>query len=252
MALEDIHTSAMKAMQSLPPPRPIADPPLSATAEVKISLDLIRDSSAIKLKQWSSAFGGLLHRSRRADMGEIESKHIQLLKLHRVMADLTLNIDFQRATRDEMMWDEYIDEFETIIAYTEALLELEEGQKHPSFMIDTEIILPLYFVAAKCRYGRVRKMAISLLRSQQRQEGVWNSIVMAMVAEHLMQIEEEGLHGAVLAADVVRRKRVLGVEVAFDLEERRANVSYIKFKESGGIERLSERVHWDSIVRKIV
>jgi hypothetical protein len=251
-ALEDIRTCAMKAMQSLPPTRPVADPPLSATAEVQISLDLIRDSSAIRLKQWSSAFEELLFQSQKTDVSEIESRHIQILKLHRIMADLHINIDFVRATRDEMMWDEYAEEFETMVGHAETLLKLEQGQKQSAFTFDTEIILPLYFVAAKCRHGRVRRMAISLLRSQQRQEGVWNSHLTARVAEYLMQLEEEGLHGTVVAADVVRRKRVLGVEVTFDLEEKRAIISYVKLKESNGIERLNEWVEWDSLVPKIL
>lgn len=218
---------------------------------IKVSLDLIRNSSAIRLKQWSSAFEKLLQ-ERNADLSAIELRYIQLLKLHRVMAEVNFNIDFARATRDETMWDEYFKEFEAILGHAESLLGSAEAPMRSTFLLDTELILPLYFVAAKCRHGKLRRKAISLLRSQQRQEGIWNSILTARVAEYLMQIEEEGLDGAVVTAgDVSRRKRVLGVEFTFDLQERRARVSYVKFRESGGVERLNEWVEWDSLERHI-
>lgn len=246
-SLENIRTSAMKAMQTLPPPHPAADPPLPATVEVQISLDLIRATSSIRLKQWSSAFDELQLRSQKFGPSEIESKHIQILKLHRILTGLLTNIDFVRAKLDEMIWDEYIEDFETMVGHVEMLLELEQGQRKSSFTFDMEIILPLYLVAAKCRHGGLRRRAISALRSQQRQEGVWNSHLTARVAEYVMQLEEEGLRGAVVPADVVSRKRVLGVEVTFDLQEKRANISYVKPKESSGIERLDAWIEWDSL-----
>lgn len=244
--LDDIRTCAMKALQSLPPPRPIADPRFPMVPETKVSLDLIRSSSAIRLRQWSSAFLRFCH-EKRAELSETDSKNIQLLKLHRIMAELNFNIDFARATIDEMMWDEYFDKFEAMIGYAESFLKQEEGEVLSGFTFDNEVILPLYFVAVKCRHGRVRRTAISLLRSQERQEGVWNSILTARVAEYLIRIEEEDIDGAaVSAADVVRRKRVLGVEVNFDLDERRASVSYVKLKEGGGVKKVNKWVEWDS------
>jgi hypothetical protein len=237
----------MKALQSLPPPRPIADPKFSMAPEIEVSLDLIRSSSAIRLRQWSSAFLSLLQENK-PELNAIESRNIQILKLHRVMAELHFNTDFARATIDEMMWDEYFDEFEAMIGYAESILKPVEAQMLSAFTLDTEVILPLYFVAAKCRHGRVRRRAISLLRSQQRQEGIWNSILTARVAEYLMQIEEEGFDGAVvLAAEVVRRRRVLGVEVNFDLDERRASVSYVQLKDGGGTKRVNKWVDSNSV-----
>lgn len=250
--LEDIRTSAMQAMQSLPPPRLIVSTPQSPGAETKLSLDLICNSLGIRLKQWSSAFDSLL-RSRRDDITEDEKNGVQILKLSHILTCIIFNTDFVRAMSDEMLWDDYTDQFETMVGYAEDLLKSVKDQTQPAFMMEIEIIYPLYVVAAKCRHGRVRRKAISLLRSQQRQEGVWNSLLTARVAELLMQIEEEGLDGPIVsAAEVVRYKRVLGIELTFDLEERRANVSFVKLKENGGIDRLNEWLTWDSLVPKIL
>jgi hypothetical protein len=78
---------------------------------------------------------------------------------------LNLNIDFVRAMSDEMMWDDYFEEFKTMVGYAEDLLNLTITQKQPAFTMDSEVIMPLYFAAVKCRHGRVRRKAISLLRS---------------------------------------------------------------------------------------
>jgi hypothetical protein len=151
-----------------------------------------------------------------------------------------------------MMWDEYTESFETMVEHAEMLLQLECGQKQSSFTFDMEIILPLYIVAVKYRHGDLRRRAILALRSQQRQEGVWNSHLAARVAEYLMRLEEQGLCGTVVAADVVRRKRVLGVEVTFDPDEKRGNISYIKLKEGDGIERLDEWIEWKGLRPRIL
>lgn len=53
----------------------------------------------------------------------------------------------------------------------------------PVFSLDTGIVLPLYFVATKCRYPTIRRKSIALLKSTPRQEGVLNSMLTGRVAE---------------------------------------------------------------------
>ena len=244
--LDYIRTCATQAIQSLPPPSPIADPPLSTRAEIGLSLDLIRNSSAIRLTQWSSAFDGLLD-DRKKFVSEADRRKIQFLKLDHILTRVNFSIDFVRARSDEMIWDSYIPEFKAMLGYAKGLLNLTKMRGQPVFMLDTEVILPLFFVACKCRDGELRRQAISLLRSQWRQEGVWNSFLAAKVAERVMQIEEGGINGIeVIAADVLRCKRILGVVVKFDLQQRRANLGYVKLKENGGIEYIKEWVRWAS------
>jgi hypothetical protein len=61
-------------------------------------------------------------------------------------------------------------------------------------------VIPLYTVASQCQDTTLRRRAIALLRSTSRQEGVWNSILVANACERMMQIEEQT--GARLAAFV--------------------------------------------------
>ncbi len=117
--------------------------------------------------------------------------------------------------------------------------------------LDAGIVLPLYFVATKCRVRRIRWKAIELLRRAKRQEGLWNSVLTALVAERVIRIEEEGL-----GSDeelVTRENRVRGVILGLDVEERKAFLSYGKCRErdgrwsvtgTGDVEWIEEWVHW--------
>jgi hypothetical protein len=159
-----------------------------------------------------------------------------------------LNTDSFRAMDDEMVWDEYSQEFETIVAQAEIVLQLSPASKRPSFTLDTEIIMPLSTVVLKCRDSQVRRKAIALLRSTHKQEGIWNSLLTARVIERVMEIEEDGLDGEMGAAmSIPRWNRILGVQIKFDNEYRRANVQYVKPQEDGGMETIDECFEWSGL-----
>ena len=247
-SLTYIRNCAIGTSQSLPNTNtvdPKTGPKLPVEAvEIKLSLDLIRNSSVVRLKQWSLAFERLLQ--DKHDWNKSEQKATSILKLHRVLMGLNFSIDFVRAMNDEMIWDECLQDFEVMILYAEEVIaSTAEAKNQPTFTLDTEIILPLYFTAVKCRYGRLRRKAIALLRSQQRQEGIWNSLLAASVSERLMEIEEEGLEGRSIEAErVLRWNRVRGVEISLDTEHKRARLKYIKLRADWGTEEMIERIEW--------
>jgi hypothetical protein len=119
--------------------------------------------------------------------------------------ELSYKIDYWRAVNDECIWDELMSNWTEIIELAEEFVNcsmredrsvwrsLGERQKQVIFDLDTGLIVPLYFVAGKCRDSRIRRKAIQLLRASERQEGVSNSLMTAKVAERLVEIEEEGL-----------------------------------------------------------
>jgi hypothetical protein len=117
--------------------------------------------------------------------------------------------------------------------------EAGKGKRQKVFNLDIALVVPLYFVAGKCRDARLRRKAIELLRRSERQEGVSNSLMAARVAERLVEMEEEGLldrdkvgHGH--ADCVTRERRISGVEIKLGLEsERRA---WLRFSKTGGRE----------------
>jgi hypothetical protein len=105
--------------------------------------------------------------------------------------------------------------------------------------------VPLSFTAIKCRHSQVRRKAIALLRSANRQEGIWNSLLTATVIERLMDIEEDELSRETPdAASIPKWKRVLGVEIRLDSENRRANLKYLKLREDGTRDKVEEWIEW--------
>jgi hypothetical protein len=239
--LDYIHACATRTAESLPRPPPVFRS--KASDEIKISLDLVRNSSLIRLKQWSSAFENFVQ--SKYDWTETEQRAVRILKLHRVMMKLTLDVAFG-ALSDEMVWDGYFEEFESLVLHAEEVLQLSSaGKEKPSFTLDGEVNMALFFAAVKCRNSELRWKAIALLRSKNRQEGMSNSLLTADVAERLVQIEEEGLNAAADAAALIPRwSRVLGVEVRFDSTKPKATLRYLKLRQDGAIEKVDEWLVW--------
>jgi hypothetical protein len=213
-------------------------------AETEFSIRLIRNFSVIRLKQWSFAFENFLR--DRHDLNDTEQRAVRILNLHRAFVGIGFSVDMIRTMSDETIWDEHLEEFKQIIRYAKDVLASTAGPQRPTFTLDTEIILPLYFVAVKCRDSRVRREAAALLKSEERQERIWNSLLSASVAERVVQIEEEELDGAMVSAEAVSRwNRVLGVEVRLETENTRAIVKYLKLTAQGRVETMEELIVWD-------
>jgi hypothetical protein len=185
--------------------------------------------SAVRMKQWMARFNELIQ-ARQGTLTIDELKIIELLKIMWVLMSINLQVDFTGVMKNETLWDGYFPEFVMIVEHAHRFMQLEDQQNKdlPVFTLEMEVLLPLYFVAAKCRDGAVRRRAIALLRWRERQEGLWNSSLTARVAERLMMLEEEGLadRDVIKMADITSERRVQGVEVEWSLERRRVKLLY--------------------------
>lgn len=65
-----------------------------------------------------------------------------------------------------------------------------DGTKTSFYMGHLGYIIPLYTVASQCHDAGLRRKAIALLLAVSRQEGLWNSILVAKACERIMEIEE--------------------------------------------------------------
>jgi hypothetical protein len=59
-----------------------------------------------------------------------------------------------------------------------------------SFCMGLGFVIPIYSVASGCQDPAIRRQAISLLQRTSRQEGLWDSQLVAKVCERIMVIEE--------------------------------------------------------------
>ncbi|KAL4953670.1 hypothetical protein BDW69DRAFT_205688 [Aspergillus filifer] len=60
-------------------------------------------------------------------------------------------------------------------------------------IIDIGWMIPLFYVAIKCRDRRIRRAAIQLLESTNHREGIWDARITSCVARKVMEVEEGDL-----------------------------------------------------------
>ncbi|KAK3944425.1 putative transcriptional regulatory protein [Diplogelasinospora grovesii] len=97
-----------------------------------------------------------------------------------------------------------------------------------SFCLDMGFIIPLYTVASQCQEPSTRRRAIALLRSTSRQEGLWNSLLIAQAAERIMEIEE--IEGMQLrpSGDAASSSTSPGVSTVLQLDSRGGRLQYVR------------------------
>lgn len=180
-------------------------------------------------QQWMAAFDNFLEKN----VPTMNSRSLQgamVLKMNARLAAMHLEIDMFRLLHDQMCWDDIIPVYEDLLDLSAAVIDAQKASNEtpsqkPVFQLDYSLIGPLFSVAHKCRDPGLRRKAIAMLYSAPRQEGVWDSILTARVAERIMNLEEEGLGEIKCAADVPDWMRISDIQVTFDLQARRG---YIK------------------------
>ena len=228
----------------------------SDQAQVSLMLELVRSVALIKLWQWKKAFEDFC--KRQTEKGRERSTAFQntvnILKVQKILMGITLGVSQARAMVDECIWDLYTAEFEELTKVAEAVIVVRENGKGGKvgrvLCLDVGIVLPLFYVATRCRNRKIRWKAVELMRRTERQEGLWNSILFAKAAERCIEIEEEGLmlsrNDAWEGIVVPREKRVRGVEAIFEDQDRRARVRYRRHvgAEAREEETIEEWVDW--------
>ncbi|KAK4171779.1 putative carboxypeptidase [Triangularia setosa] len=88
-------------------------------------------------------------------------------------------------------WDAYTDEFTRVISLCETINN-NIFSPLPFFMsLEPGLIMPLFLTITRCRHPLVRRRGLRLLKSLNRQEGMWNSPAACVVAEQKVLAEEE-------------------------------------------------------------
>jgi hypothetical protein len=252
-SLDHFRTFAMRFIESA------ASQPSFADADKRAhTLHVLKTLSSIRLQQWSAAFNAFI--STIAPSDKVGQAAIHVLKMHRIVTGVVTTIDEERSFTDETVWDQYKPQFARIISHAASIVELQlesqkqEGNRFSSPSLDSGIGFPLYFVSSKCRDGALRWKAIELLNSVDRQEGLYNSHLVAKVARHLIEVEECGLdrEGEFLtAAEVPRENRLGGTEFRL-VSDRRVHLTHNRCGKreiggdgyEGGIVVVEEWLEW--------
>ena len=182
------------------------------------------------LRRWSMAFDAFLE--LHGDTLKCKEREgVTVLQIQKVSAYITLHVERSTAD-DQTLWDIYCPLFEEMVTLAESIVKptTHSGHRSPdrklSISLDKGIIGPLYEVVSRCRHPAIRRKAISLLRSASRQEGVWNALLTAKVAERVVEIEEEGLLDVTDCSDVPDWARISDVVPTFDHVGKRGILRY--------------------------
>lgn len=153
--------------------------------------------------RWCAAFARF-EESRR-NLPDREQNGLKIVKIHQL--HMLMYYEYARASeraihrkeRSLFSWDDYNDQFAEIVSLAASVVRNAYGTQcssggnkvQPVFCLDDGVLAPLYEVATLCRDPTIRRRAVSILRSAPRQEGLFNSHLLAMVAEKAIAIEEE-------------------------------------------------------------
>ncbi len=175
--------------------------------------------------KWRKSFTALLNRPGMK-MNCREQQGINVLLIQQKVNTVTIAMCLYA---EETIFDEFdavFDEIVTLAGYVLHRVSSVDSEIF-TFCLDTGIVPPLYFTAMKCRCPCIRQRAISLLYSMPCQEGVWNGVVMAKIAERLKAIEEDVLIESSSKSDRVPEFwRVHSADIDIDLEQQRAKVMF--------------------------
>ncbi|TEY74738.1 hypothetical protein BOTCAL_0070g00040 [Botryotinia calthae] len=224
--------------------------PLPTSQETKFQL-------LAHLENWNRAFESFSCTStERGNVEMVSPMEIRArdhLRLHKTMTQILVTTSTTHSARfnesSELVWDDFQLEFEAMVNWASEIIRTPSdiqigGRKAASFTLDNEILQPLFLIATKCRHRRIRNKAILLLNQADRQEGLWNSLLTAKVAERIREIEESGL--GEMVAIVPESNRLRNIDMKFEFEGyngRRAWLGYRTFSayESGEWIQIHER-----------
>ena len=223
---------------------------LRGTEEQKHIIAFAQQCSKFKEvhQQWDRAFEAFIE-SAASNRDPQFLRGVTVLKMHACVHTFHLAVDAYKISNDQTCWDELLPKFTELVDLVSIIVDDLQGSsspKKPTFCLDMNIVPPLFVVAHKCRDPIIRRKAIALLYSVPRQEGCWDSILTARVAEEIVAIEEAGLGVIRTCEDVPDEARIFNIKVQFDLQGRNGTVKFMRKRLPGSAARetISVDMEW--------
>ena len=203
---------------------------------------------SIMVKKWEAAFQAFLQESGKSlDRQSLRgARTLEIIHIFCAIYSEMLN----EGLLSELMWDRFTERLNHITELASLIIgptcDDVLRKQQPKFSQDVNIVPPLYAVAHRCRDPVIRRRAVALLYAAPRQEGVWDSILTARVAENVISIEENGLGHVASAQDVPEWARISDVHVNFDLYGRLGAIQYrcLSRYDGKGREPVLQTISW--------
>ena len=175
-----------------------------------------------RLQQWKCAFAEFVFDNKRT-FDSADRQSVAQLEMARRYTELVMSVAaFHRTQEDTQWWDSQCPLMEEIVNYGAAAAKANEDgdNQTPVVAFDSGVNVVLYTMAVWCRDPRIRRKAIWVLRSTNRQEGFWNGKMAADFAEKHVVLPEEHGRNVRSCSDVPAEARLEVLRV--DLQDREA------------------------------
>ncbi|KFY17167.1 hypothetical protein V492_00845 [Pseudogymnoascus sp. VKM F-4246] len=143
------------------------------------------------------------------DLSVKDRRGFLMLRAHILVSSIHLAACL--APNPDMLLDQHLADFKEVVTIAESLIydlssptsspETPDSntltrQRMPTFLTDWGVVLPLYFVAIKCRDSPTRHAALNALDSWRHREGFWDSALAHKIASQIVKMEEVGILGS--------------------------------------------------------
>ena len=193
--------------------------PKSTTARQRHALNL-RDTYIRQLHEWQRSLE-IYSSSLSAELQTDENLQCSKCSVLYAQTVIALSVCL---SPNETEYDMCVILFLSILENAEVILSSTEGPNSqgaglqhkivPLFDLEVSVIQPLYFTALKCRVPNMRYRAIALMY-QAGKEGVWDGALMARIARHVVELEENQRRPSAMKEDteIWEENRVCGVAI---------------------------------------
>jgi hypothetical protein len=220
---------------------------IAATTSIVVDPTTSMKEAKALLSQWLMAFDQYRPQPGGVHEKEFLRKECVLLRAHQRAASIMVEI---LPSTSEMVFDEHLDDFKTLLQESSAAAvpsTVASISFHFGFSLG--LISPLFLIATRCRDPSLRREAVAVLRSTHQSEGCWDSCSAALIAEHVINIEERGLTVAQSATDITTfsRLRLVGAQVDYTSQQLVLRVARYPFN---GLDPPieEERIPWRTVV----
>ncbi len=204
MSLNQAHSSLRRILDRIDVSTPTGCPP-----EVNVT-PAAREPIVAMLVHWEHRyqhFTSLLH---IRDIPPATQQRLTILELHYTTARLLYEM---RSAKNEMLYDTELETFQSIVQQCEIVVRIERditAISEPKMLVcfHVSIIVPVYLTASRCRDSRNRREALRLLTSFPRRKGIWLSLIKGLVAQQVIDIEEDGMQNPQPCEDVPLSNRI--------------------------------------------
>lgn len=212
----------------------ISNNPAPLSSDTAVSTDLLQDQvdyCAIVVTKFSSALRSWMN-TRGPFLTPKEKISMAALQLYVLNSYVSFCVE-HLSPAFRLYGNALLPQMKEMVSLCEDIISSISASKgfddqRTSFCLDIGYIIPLYTVASQCQDIITRRRAIALLRSAPRQEGLWNSRVVASAAERILEIEERSGEKLRPCAPVATLSTSPSPSTVLQLDGRGVRLQYVK------------------------